>query len=97
MSIVQGIAVFYVMWWVVLIGVLPWGVKTAQESGEQDVPGQATSAPQNPMVLKKMLWTTAVTTLLFCLFKANIDYGWISIDDLPGPSTSHLVVANPKS
>lgn len=97
MSIVYGIAVFYVMWWIVLIAVLPWGVKTAQETGEQGVAGQATSAPQNPMMLKKVVWTTIVTTLLFCLFKANIDYGWITIDDLPGPSSSNLMLANPKS
>lgn len=97
MSVVYGVAVFYVMWWIVLIAVLPWGVKTAQEAGEQGVAGQATSAPQNPMLLKKVLWTTIVTTVLFCLFKANFDYGWLTIDDLPGPSTGTLTVTSPKS
>ncbi|HEY4546276.1 MAG TPA: DUF1467 family protein [Pedomonas sp.] len=97
MSIVYGVAVFYVMWWIVLIAVLPWGVRTAQETGEQGVHGQATSAPQNPMLLKKALWTTAVTTVLFCLFWANIRYEWLTVDDLPGPSSKNLVITSPKS
>ena len=97
MSIVYGIAVFYVMWWIVLIAILPWGVRTAQETGDEGVPGQAASAPQNPMLLKKALWTTVVTTVLFLLFWANIRYEWLTIDDLPGPSSENLVIASPKS
>lgn len=97
MSVVYGVAVFYVMWWIVLFAILPWGVRTAHEAGEQGVPGQATSAPQNPMLLKKVIWTTVVTSVLFGLFVANSRFGWLTIDDLPGPSTDHLVVASPKS
>lgn len=97
MSVIYGLAVYFVMWWIVWIAVLPWGVRTAHETGEQAVPGQAQSAPQNPMLWKKVLWTTAVTTVLFLLFWANTKYGWLTLDDLPGPTPEHLTVASPRS
>lgn len=97
MSIIFGCAVFFVMWWIVLMAILPWGVKTAQEAGEQGIAGQATSAPQNPMLLKKALWTTVVTAVLFSLFWAVMNSGVITLDDLPGPSSQELPVASPKS
>ncbi len=97
MSLLFGIAVFFVMWWVVLIAVLPWGVKTAQEAGEDGVPGQATSAPQNPMLLKKALWTTLVTAVLFSVFWVGVENEWVTIDDLPGPSSQELPITSPKS
>jgi len=96
MNIVLGVAVFYVMWWIVLFAILPWGVKTAQETGEQSVPGQATSAPQQPMMLKKVIWTTVVTSVLFGVLVANNHYGWLTLDDLPGPSTDHLILSSPR-
>lgn len=96
MIFVYGIAVFFVMWWIVLFAILPWGVKTAQEAGEPGVAGQATSAPQDPMLRRKVLWTTIVTCILFTLFMANHEYGWLTIDDLPGPSARNLAVTSPK-
>ena len=97
MSLLFGIAVFFVMWWVVLIAVLPWGVKTAQEAGEDGVPGQATSAPQNPMLLKKALWTTVVTAVLFSVFWFGVENQWVTLDDLPGPPPQELPLTSPKS
>ena len=85
MSIVYGVAVYFVMWWIVLFAILPWGVRTAQETGEQPIPGQATSAPQSPMLRQKVMWTTIVTTVLFLLFAANHHFGWLTIDDLAAP------------
>ncbi|MGK2286016.1 DUF1467 family protein [Pedomonas sp. V897] len=97
MSLIYGFAVYFVMWWIVWIAVLPWGVRTAHETGEETVPGQAHSAPQNPMLRRKVLWTTAVTTVLFLLFWANTHYRWLTIDDLPLPSAGPVPVTSPTS
>jgi predicted secreted protein len=61
MNWVTGIAVYVCIWWVVIFAVLPWGIRTAEPNQEGFDPG----APENPRLLKKLLVTTAVATLLW--------------------------------
>ena len=65
----MAIATFFTMWWIVLFAVLPFGVRSQQESGE-GVPGSEAGAPQAPLLLRKALWTTLVTTVLFVALMA---------------------------
>jgi predicted secreted protein len=63
MTLVSLIAIYFVVWWVVLFAVLPWGVRTQDE--EDDVTlGTAHSAPSRPMLLRKALATTIVAAIL---------------------------------
>jgi predicted secreted protein len=63
MSLVSLIAIYFVVWWVVLFAVLPWGVRTQEE--EDDVTlGTAHSAPAHPMLLRKAAATTIVSAIL---------------------------------
>ncbi|MEY2882370.1 MAG: hypothetical protein RL490_94 [Pseudomonadota bacterium] len=78
------IAIYLLFWSLSLFLVLPFGVKTTRELGEEPLPGQADSAPHNPMLAKKILWTTIVATILFALFFANYSQGWVHLDDIPG-------------
>lgn len=88
MSVASGFAVYVVIWWTVLFAILPWGVRTDQEAGQDPVQGAATSAPHKPLLAKKALWTTLVSALLFALYLANWINGWIELKDLPGPFQS---------
>lgn len=63
-----AIAIFFTMWWVVLLAVLPFGVRAPHEDNEVPPPGCDPGAPKSPMLLKKALITTAVTTVLFVVF-----------------------------
>ena len=45
MSIVGGVLIYLIIWWVVLFAVLPIGVRNAYEEGVELVPGQADGAP----------------------------------------------------
>ncbi|OYU14361.1 MAG: hypothetical protein CFE37_11185 [Alphaproteobacteria bacterium PA4] len=78
------IAIYLLFWSLSLFLVLPFGVKTTRELGEEPLPGQADSAPHNPMLARKILWTTIVATILFALFYANYRQGWVHLDDIPG-------------
>ena len=64
MTLATGIAVYIVVWWIVLFAVLPWGVRPP----ETFVPGQAESAPENPRLLLK----AGVTTLIAAVIWAGI-------------------------
>jgi predicted secreted protein len=62
MSIGSALAIYFVLWWIVLFAVLPFGVRG--EAGE-GVPGADPGAPALPMMLRKALWTTLISAVLF--------------------------------
>ena len=84
MTIGSAVAIYLLFWMLTLFAVLPWGVRTSDEAGETRGPGEADSAPANPMLWRKVAWTTAIATTLFALFYANYVAGWITLDDIPG-------------
>ncbi len=57
------IAMYLVIWWIVLFAVLPFGVKPARE-GER---GHDAGAPQKPHLLAKALATTVLAALVWLL------------------------------
>ena len=83
MKLQSALAIYLLFWTLTLFAVLPFGVRTPDEDGSDAVPGQASSAPSNPMIAKKLLWTTLISGLLFGLFMANYIEGWIGVDDVP--------------
>lgn len=90
MGLGSSIAVYFVMWWIVLFVVLPWGVRTAHEAGVEQVEGQAESAPVVPHLRRKVIWTTVITAVLFAILWVNLHYGWIGLDTLPGPFKEYI-------
>ncbi len=53
MSIAFAIAIYFVIWWVLLFAVLPWGVRTSEEVGEDTNTGFADSAPYKPRLISE--------------------------------------------
>ena len=66
MSVATGIAIYFIIWWVVLFAVLPWGVRSQQEGGDV-VSGSDPGAPALPRVWWKLAWTTAIATVVFAI------------------------------
>ena len=61
---------------------LPFGVKTDEEVGNELVPGQAESAPHRFSFARHMLISAGVAAVLFAIYYANWAYGWITPDDI---------------
>ena len=61
-----GAATYLLLWFLVLLLVLPWGVKVTEEPEE----GHATSAPVDPRIGLKILITTVIAALLW----VGVDY-----------------------
>src|SRR5580704_11882209 len=64
MPVTTGIAIFFLIWWLVLFVVLPWGVRRQDEEGEV-APGTDPGAPALPDLGRKLIWTTAVSVVVF--------------------------------
>ena len=81
MSWTTAAAIYFIIWWVVLFAVLPWGIRSQEESGEV-VPGSDPGAPAIPNVVAKLVWTTAVATLVFVLSAVIYIYRLVTLDQL---------------
>jgi len=82
MAFGTGLAIYLVIWWIVLFAVLPWGVRSQAEEGGY-LPGSAESAPANPRLLAKAIATTLVSGLVFGVVYVLLVYRPITLDDLP--------------
>lgn len=61
-----GIATYFVIWWISLFAVLPFGVKSQHETGDI-VPGSESGAPAKPMLLKKMIANTVLAAVVWLI------------------------------
>jgi predicted secreted protein len=61
-----GLALFFIIWWIVLFAVLPIGVRTQGEDGVI-VPGTPASAPTSPRLLRVAVLTTLISGIVFGL------------------------------
>lgn len=59
-----GIATYFVIWWISLFAVLPFGVKSQHETGDI-VPGSESGAPAKPMLLKKVIANTVLAGVIW--------------------------------
>lgn len=79
MAISTAIAIYFLIWWIVLFAVLPWGVRA---QGEDAPPGSDPGAPRVPMIFAKLIWTTAVAGVLFGVLAYLYAKGWVTLDGL---------------
>ncbi|HZT25133.1 MAG TPA: DUF1467 family protein [Pseudolabrys sp.] len=87
MSVGTIFAIYFIIWWVVLFAVLPWGVASQQEKGEI-APGTDPGAPAVHNLWLKLLWTTIIASLVFAAAAGAYRLGLIPIDFL-------LAISNP--
>lgn len=77
-----GLFVFVIIWWLVLFTVLPWGVR--QPEADEIEPGQMSGAPHKPQLLRKLLVTTAIATVLWAGAYYLITSDLISFREMAG-------------
>lgn len=75
------IAIYFVVWWIVLFAVLPLRIRTQGEAGDV-VPGTPASAPARPDLLLKAAITTVLAAALVGGFWAARAAGF-GLDDIP--------------
>lgn len=83
MTLAFALAIYFIIWWIVLFAMLPIGVQTSEEAGEKTTPGNAESAPQFPNLLPKMVATTVIASIIFAALYAIIVHKVITLDQIP--------------
>jgi len=72
-----ALAFYFVVWWIMLFAVLPFGVKSQHESQEM-VPGTEPGAPVAPALLEKAIWTTVVAGVVFLIGLALLPFAGLA-------------------
>jgi predicted secreted protein len=78
MGWIAGIFVYFLIWWVVLFAVLPWGVEVPNDPE----PGHAPSAPIHPRMGLKVVATTLVSAVIWVVVWYVLSSGWLSLRTL---------------
>ena len=65
MGITGSIVIYVIIWWIVFFSVLPIGIKHSKKPFKNTLEGIDPGAPKNPNILKKFLYTTLITTVIF--------------------------------
>jgi predicted secreted protein len=81
-SWVSAIALYFIVWWIVLFAMLPFGLKTQDEAKDVTL-GTVPSAPRGPHMLKVVVRTTIVSLVICGAFYGLTRGLGYSIDDIP--------------
>ncbi len=75
-------AVYFIIWWMTLFVVLPFGVQSQAESGNV-VPGTDPGAPVNARLPLKLAVNTLLSGVIFGIWYFVTYYLGYGLDDLP--------------
>ncbi|MDE2301538.1 MAG: DUF1467 family protein [Sphingomonadales bacterium] len=72
------LAIYFLIWSVMVFCVLPFGIRTHGELGHDLVPGQSEGAPGNYRPRKVALITSLLSALVMLLFWFAVSRHWIT-------------------
>ncbi len=81
MTITGAIVLFAVFWFLALYMILPLFVRSQDEAGEVE-PGTSAGAPDQPMMKKKLIWTTVAAVVMWIIAYSIIEADIISVADI---------------
>jgi predicted secreted protein len=80
-AISTGFAIYFVLWWIVLFLALPFGVRSQLEDGV-GAPGTDPGAPVASRMGRKLIWTTAISAVIFAIAMLAYHAGFLNVDRL---------------
>jgi len=81
MSLLSAVAIYFVIWWLCLFVVLPFGVRSQHEANAV-APGTEPGAPITPFLLRRVIATTLLSALIFAGIYLYFGVYQMRLDDL---------------
>tara|TARA_Y100001970_G_C14157093_1_gene816213 strand:- start:1366 stop:1611 length:246 start_codon:yes stop_codon:yes gene_type:complete len=79
MSITGSIVVFVCLWWIVFFAILPIDVNRKTEG---NIRGIDPGAPENPKLLKKIVYSSLITSIIFIIIYILVKYEYLNLRNL---------------
>ena len=74
---VTGLAIIYIIiWWIVFFTILPIDVNRLKSI---KIDGEDTGSPENPKILKKFIYCTGITSVIFVIIYLLIKYEYLNL------------------
>jgi predicted secreted protein len=75
-----GLAIIYIIiWWVVFFAILPIDVDRKKLI---KIEGEDTGSPENPKIIKKFIYCTGITTILFILIYLLMKFEYLNLRNI---------------
>ena len=72
-----GLAIIYIIiWWIVFFTILPIDVNRLKSV---KIEGEDSGSPENPKMLKKFIYCTGITTVIFMIIYLLIKYEYLNL------------------
>ena len=79
MSITGSIVVYVCMWWIVFFAILPIDVNREKPI---KIEGEDPGSPENPKMLKKFIYTTGITTIIFLIIYLLMKFEYLNLRNI---------------
>ena len=75
-----GLAIIYIIiWWIVFFAILPIDVERHKSI---KIDGEDPGSPENPKMLKKFIYCTVITTVLFTLIYLLMKFEYLNLRNI---------------
>ena len=75
-----GLAIIYIIiWWIVFFAILPIDVNRKKTI---KIEGEDSGSPENPRILKKFIYCTGITSIIFIIIYLLIKYEYLNLRNL---------------
>ena len=77
---ITGLAVIYIIiWWIIFFTILPVDVNRAKTV---NIDGEDPGSPENPKILKKFIYCTGITTIIFSIIFLLIKFEYLNLRNI---------------
>ena len=76
MSITGSVIIFVLIWWIIFFSLLPIDV---DRKHKEMVEGADKGSPENPKIIKKIIYTTIITSIIFIGIFMLVKYDYLNL------------------
>jgi|TARA_Y100000389_G_C16961626_1_gene271334 predicted secreted protein len=77
---ITGLAIIYIIiWWIVFFSILPIDVNREKPL---KIEGEDAGSPENPKMLKKFIYCTSITSIIFIIIYLLMKYEYLNLRNL---------------
>ena len=76
MSITGSLIIFVLIWWIIFFSLLPIDV---DRKHKEMVQGVDKGSPENPKIIKKIIYTTIITSIIFIGIFILVKYDYLNL------------------
>jgi len=79
LSLTGSLIIYVLIWWIVFFALLPIDVNREKK---ENIIGIDAGAPENPKIIKKFVYSTLITSIIFIIIFLLVKYEYLNIRNL---------------